>query len=191
MFLSSAPTPLQGIAKTSVSHQYYATNHDTKPHFIVELPQNRGRSTSIFFDLPQLFYYAVFFPLKSKLKYITICLPSEISNDILWSFQFSRQILPLLPLILSNVHWHYSVLLDLRHSIIEVNESNTQDVIRAFANLIPTETLVFFLYLSKFANSLFRNFCNHKLLRNKLLRNLFLWFWPEIKKNWSSKYSFG
>ena len=63
--------------------------------------------------------------------------------------------------------------------MIEVNESNTQDVNRPFPNLIPTETLVFSLYLSKFANSLFtylkgRNSCDHKLLRNKLLRNLFL-----------------
>ena len=41
--------------------------------------------------------------------------------------------------------------------MIEVNESNTQDVNRPFPNLIPTETLVFSLYLSKFANSLFTN----------------------------------
>ena len=52
-------------------------------------------------------------------------------------------------------------------------------------NLIPTETLVFSLYLGKFANSLFiylksRNFCDYKLLWNKLLQNLFLCFWPEI-----------
>ena len=60
-----------------------------------------------------------------------------------------------MPLIVSNFHWHYSVLLDLRHSIIEVNESNTQDVNKAFPNLIPTETLVFSFYLSKFANGLF------------------------------------
>ena len=134
--------------------------------------------------------------MKGKLKYIIIRLPYEISNDIKQSYQFSRRILPLLPLNASNIDWQYSVLLDLRHSIIEVNESNTQDVNRAFPNLIPTETLVFFLYLSKFANSLFtylgcRNFCDHKLLRKKLLRNLFLWFWPEIAKIWSSKYSFG
>ena len=63
--------------------------------------------------------------------------------------------MPLLPLITSDVDWLYSVLLALRHSIIEVNESNTQDVNRAFSNVIPTETLVFSLYLSKFANSLF------------------------------------
>ena len=36
----------------NVSHQYYATNqgHQTT-YFIVELPQNRGRSISIFFLL--------------------------------------------------------------------------------------------------------------------------------------------
>ena len=49
--------------------------------------------------------------------------------------------MPLLPLIASNTDWHYSILLDLRHSIIEVNESNTQDVNIAFLDLIPTETL--------------------------------------------------
>ena len=37
--------------------------------------------------------------------------------------------------------------------IIEPNESNTQGVNRYFPNLIPTETLVFCLYLSKFENS--------------------------------------
>ena len=61
-----------------------------------------------------------------------------------------------------------------------------------FPNLIATETSVFFLYFSKFANSSFtylmgRNFFD-KLLQNKLLGNLFLWFWPEITKIWSSKY---
>ena len=37
--------------------------------------------------------------------------------------------------------------------IIEPNESNTQGVNRYFPNLIPTETLVFCYYLSKFENS--------------------------------------
>ena len=59
---------------------------------------------------------------------------------------------------------------------LEANESNTQDVNTTLPNLIPTETLVFSLCLSKFADSLFtylkgRNLCDHKLLRNKLLRN--------------------
>ena len=71
-----------------------------------------------------------------------------------------------------------------------------QDVNRPFPNLIPTKVLVFSLYLSKFQNSLFtylkgRNFCDHKLLRNKSLQNLFLWFGSKIAKIWSSKYSFG
>ena len=127
----------------------------------------------LFFISHSFFYYTVFFPLKGKLKYIIIRLPYEISNDIISSYQFSCWILVLLPLIASNVDWHYSVLLDLRHSIIDVNDSNTQDVNRAFTNLIPTETLVSSLYLSKFANSLFtylkgKNFCDHKLLRKKL-----------------------
>ena len=108
------------------------------------------------------------FSLKGKLKYIIIHFPYEISNDIIQSYQFSRRILPL---IASNVDWHYSALLGLRNSIIEVHESNTQDIKKPFPNLIPTETLVFSLYLRKFANTLFtylkgRNFCDHKLLRN-------------------------
>ena len=119
------------------------------------------------------------FSLKGKLKYIIIHFPYEISNDIIQSYQFSRRILPL---IASNVDWHYSALLGLRNSIIEVDESNTQDIKKPFPNLIPTETLVFSLYLRKFANTLFtylkgRNFCDHKLLRN-----LFFLFWPEIAK---------
>ena len=92
-------------------------------------------------------------------------------------FWFTKSKLPLLPLIA--LISTGSVLLGLRHSIIEVNESSTQDLNTAFLKLIPTETLVFSLYLSKFGNSLFtylkgRNFCDHKLLQNKLLRNLFL-----------------
>ena len=38
----------------NVSHQYHATNQNTKPHFIIKLPQIRGRSMCIFFYLPQL-----------------------------------------------------------------------------------------------------------------------------------------
>ena len=38
--------------------------------------------------------------------------------------------------------------------MIKVNDSNTQDINRPFSNLIPTEILVFCLYLSKFAISL-------------------------------------
>ena len=140
----------------NVSHQYYATNQDTKPHILSWNCPKIGLDQCLsFFICHSFFYYAAFFPLKGKLKYIIIRLPYEISNDIKQSYQFSRRILPLLPLNASNIDWQYSVLLDLRHSIIEVNESNTQDVNRAFPNLIPTETLVFSLYLSKFANSLF------------------------------------
>ena len=63
----------------------------------------------------------------------------------------------------------------------------TQDVNRPFPNLIPTETLVFSLYLSKFANNLFiylkgRNFCDHKLFQNKLLRTYFCDFDPKSQK---------
>ena len=69
----------------NVSHQYYATNQDTKPHFIVALPQIRGRSMSIFlfFIGCSLFYYAAFFPLKGKLKFIIIHFPYKISDDII------------------------------------------------------------------------------------------------------------
>ena len=78
----------------NVSHQYYATNQDTK----IEVGQRLS-----FFICHSFFYYAAFFPLKGKLKYIIIRLPYEISNDIIQSYQFIRWILPLLPLIASNV----------------------------------------------------------------------------------------
>ena len=133
----------------NVSHQYYATNQDTKPHILSWNCPKIGLDQCLsFFICHSFFYYAAFFPLKGKLKYIIIHFPYEISNDII------------------------------------------------FPNLMPTETLAFSLYLSKFANSFFtcingRHFCDHKLFRNKLLWNLYLWFWPEIAKMWSFKYSFG
>ena len=58
----------------NVSHQYYATNQDTK----IEVGQRLS-----FFICHSFFYYAAFFPLKGKLKYIIIRLPYEISNDII------------------------------------------------------------------------------------------------------------
>ena len=48
---------------------------------------------------------------------------------------------------------NYSILKMFWNSIIEANESNTQDVNRPFLNLIPTGTLIICLYLSKFANT--------------------------------------
>ena len=48
---------------------------------------------------------------------------------------------------------NYSMLKMFWNSIIEANESNTQDVNRPFLNLIPTGTLIICLYLSKFANT--------------------------------------
>ena len=63
----------------SASHQYYARNQDTKPHFIVELPQNRGRSMSIFFYLPQL--------LLLRRHFSCVHFPYEIHNIIVLSVQ--------------------------------------------------------------------------------------------------------
>ena len=87
----------------SVSHQYYATNQDTKPHILSQSCPKIGVDQCLsFFICHNFFYYAAFFSLTGKLKYI-ICLPYDISNDIIQSYQFNRRILPLLPLIASNV----------------------------------------------------------------------------------------
>ena len=78
-------------------------------HFIVELPQNRGRSMS-FFICHSFFYYATFFPLKCKLKDIIIHFLYKISNDIIYCYQFNCWILPLLPLMplmLTDITWYY------------------------------------------------------------------------------------
>ena len=68
----------------NVSHQYYATNQDTKPHVLSQNCPNIGvdRCLSLFISL-SFFYYAAFFPLKGELKYIIIDFPYEISNDII------------------------------------------------------------------------------------------------------------
>ena len=85
----------------NVSHQYYATNQDTKPHILSESCSKIGVDQRLsFFICHSVFYYAGLFPLKGKLKYIIIRLPYEISNDIIQSYQFSCRILPLLPLFL-------------------------------------------------------------------------------------------
>ena len=82
----------------NVSHQFYATNQDTNPHILSQSYPKIGVDQRLsFFICHSFFYYAAFFPLKGKLKYIIIRLPYEIKNDIL-----SVQLL-LLPLIDSNV----------------------------------------------------------------------------------------
>ena len=78
------------------------SGHQTT-YFIAELPQNRGRTMSIFFVCHSFFYYAAFFPSKEKLKFIIIHFPFEISNDIIQWWQCSRGILHLLPPITPNV----------------------------------------------------------------------------------------
>ena len=87
----------------NISHRYYATNQDTKPHILSQSCPKIGvdQRLSIFIYC-SFFQYAAFFPLKGKLKYI-IRLPYEISNDVIQSYQFSRRILLLLSLIASNV----------------------------------------------------------------------------------------
>ena len=111
------------------SRQYYATNQDTKPHLLQQNCLKKGldlcRYVQSFSICHSFFYYAAFFPLKGKLKDIIIHFPYEISNDIIQCYQF-----------------------------IVGYESSTQDVNRGFPNLVPTETLMFCLYLSKFPNRL-------------------------------------
>ena len=83
IFFNQHP-PFCNVLK-NVSLQYYATNKETKPHFILQLPPNRGRAMSSFFSCHSLFYYAAFFPLKGKLKYIITHFPCEI---IMISYSF-------------------------------------------------------------------------------------------------------
>ena len=59
--------------------------------------------------------------------------------------------------------------------IIEPNESNTQGVNRYFPNLIPTETLVLCLYLSKFENSFVPTPKKVSLQHLKLIFPVILW----------------
>ena len=84
--------------------------HATTAYFIVELPQNRGRSMFIFFFFAtDCFITQAFFLLKGKLKDIINYFSYEISNDIIQCYQFICWILPLVPLTGSNFDWHYSV----------------------------------------------------------------------------------
>ena len=67
----------------NVSHQYYATNQDTKPHILWQNCPKIGVDQYLsFFICHSFFYYAGFFPLKGKLKDI-IHFPYKISNDII------------------------------------------------------------------------------------------------------------
>ena len=53
----------------NVSHQYYATNQDTKPHISsLNCPKIRVDQCQSFFICHSFFYYATFFPLKSILS---------------------------------------------------------------------------------------------------------------------------
>ena len=81
----------------NVSHQYYATNQNTKPHILLQNCPKIGQSNAYLFYLPQLLLLRSFFHLKGKLKDI-IYFPYEISNDIIQFYQFSRRILTLLAL---------------------------------------------------------------------------------------------
>ena len=92
----------------NVSHQYYETNQDTKPHILSRNCPKIGVDQCISSLIcHSFFYYAGFFPLKSKLKDITFHFLYEISNDIIWCYQFSCPILPLLPLMLTDITRYY------------------------------------------------------------------------------------
>ena len=87
----------------NVSLQHYATNQDTKTHILSQNCPKIGVDHCVsFFICHSFFYFAAFFPLKGKLKFIFIHFPYEISTDIIQSYQFSGRILPLLPLIALN-----------------------------------------------------------------------------------------
>ena len=85
----------------NVSHQYYTITQDTKPHSYSRIVPKCGQ-INVFYLL-QLLLLRSLFSLRGKLKYIIIHFPYEISNDIIQSYQLSRWILPLLPLVAPNV----------------------------------------------------------------------------------------
>ena len=73
----------------NVSHQYYATNQDTKPHILSESCPQNGIDQCVSFICHSFFYYAVFFPLNH--------FPYEISNIILVLSVRSSDIAPITP----------------------------------------------------------------------------------------------
>ena len=141
-----APTLLQCIVKTSpisIMRLIRTPNHI----FYHRIAPKQSRAMSIFFYLPQLLLLRSFFHLKGKLK--DIYFPYEISNDIIQFYQFSRRILTLLALtaLMSTDITRYQTngtqSLKSMNPVHKIPEFNT------------SETLIFSLYLSKFANSLF------------------------------------
>ena len=80
----------------NISHQYYATNQDTKPHILMQnCPKIGVDQCASFYICHSFFYYVAFFPLKGKLKYIIIHFQYEISNDII---VLSIQLLDIAPI---------------------------------------------------------------------------------------------
>ena len=68
----------------NVSHQYYATNQDTKPHILFQnCPQIGTEQCIAFLFAITSFITQPFFPSKGQLKFIIIHFPYEISNDII------------------------------------------------------------------------------------------------------------
>ena len=67
----------------NASHQYCATNQDTKPHILLLNFPKIALDQCLSFICHSLFYYAVYFPLKGKLKDIVSHFLHEISNDII------------------------------------------------------------------------------------------------------------
>ena len=65
----------------SISHQYHATNQNTKPHILLKNCPKIGVDQS-FFVCHSFIYYSTFVSLKGKLKDIIIHFPYEISNNI-------------------------------------------------------------------------------------------------------------
>ena len=94
----------------NVSHQYYATNEDTKPHILLQNCYKIGVDQCLFlFAIASLITQPFFL---SKIKDIIIHFLYKINNDIIQRCVFRLRILPLLSIITPNVKIHYSILLD-------------------------------------------------------------------------------
>ena len=88
----------------NVSHQYYATIQDSKPHKLMSSCPKIGVGQCLFsFIYNSFFQDTAFSPLKGKLKVSIINFPFKLSSDIIQCYQFSHLILPLIALMLTDI----------------------------------------------------------------------------------------
>ena len=105
-FFPSTTTLFQCLVKTSpVSIMHYLGQRTI--YSIKELLKIGVDHCLSSFICHRFFYYAAFFPLKGKLKGIIIHFPNKIFNDIIECYQFSHQILTLLPLMFTDMTQYY------------------------------------------------------------------------------------